>query len=119
MDDMHSSISAMLDDEPFDAAALAASLETREGRDLLIDLVALRHLVQAPIAEHVPGTVPRQRPTWRLLAAAAIVLAAVSGYAVGQRHADGSPVAAVTAPTPTRVVETTATWQLLPPGGLQ
>mgnify|MGYP003910484867 CR=1 FL=1 len=71
MDDMNSAISAMLDDEPFDAAALAASLETREGRDLLIDLVALRHLVQAPIAAQVPATASPRRPAWRLLAAAA------------------------------------------------
>ena len=119
MDDMHSAISAMLDDEPFDAAALAASLETREGRDLLIDLVALRHLVQAPSATQVPAAASPRRPAWRLLAAAAIVLAAISGYAVGQRHGDSSAVAAATAPTPTRVVEATATWQPLPPGGLQ
>ena len=118
MDDMHSVISAMLDDEPVDAAALATALETREGRELLIDLVALRHLVQAPAAAPASTMMRRPQSVWRLLAAAAVVIAAISGYAIGERR--GAPGAAVTpAPSPTRVVESSATWQTLPPGGLQ
>ena len=39
---MHDVISAFLDNEPFDAQELSATLATSEGRDLLIDLVALR-----------------------------------------------------------------------------
>ena len=118
MDDMHSTISAMLDDEPVDGAALAGVLETREGRELLLDLVALRHLVQAPVASSPSTMMRRPQSVWRLLAAAAVVIAAVSGYAIGERR--GTPDAAVTAaPSPTRVVESTATWQTLPPGGLR
>ena len=116
MDDMHSTISAMLDNEPVDAAALAAALETREGRELLLDLVALRHLVQAPAASPAGTMMRRPQSVWRLVAA--VVIAAVSGYAIGERR--GAPEAAVTgAPLPTRVVESSATWQPLPPGGLQ
>ena len=118
MDDMHSTISAMLDNEPVDGAALAAALETREGRELLLDLVALRHLVQAPPASPAGTMMRRPQSVWRLVAAAAVVIAAVSGYAIGERR--GTPdAAAPVAPSPTRVVETSATWQPLPPGGLQ
>ena len=88
-----------------------------DGRDLLIDLVWLRHLVQAPVT--APVVVPRRRPAWRLLAAAAIVLAAITGYAVGQREADERATTAVAVPAATRVVEATATWQPLPRGGVQ
>ena len=46
MPDSHDVISAFLDDEPFDAAELAAALADRAGRTLLIDLIALRHLAE-------------------------------------------------------------------------
>jgi hypothetical protein len=116
MDDMYSVLSAMLDDEPVDAGMLAAALETREGRELLIDLVALRRLVQAPMTAPV---VPRRRPAWRLLAAAAIVLAAITGYAAGQREADDRAGTIAAVPAATRVLDTTGTWQPLPRGGVQ
>jgi hypothetical protein len=118
MDDMYSAISAMLDNEPVDAAALATALETREGRELLIDLVALRHLVQAPAAAPAGTITRRPPPLWRLVAAAAVVIAAVGGYAIGERR--GAPDVTITpAPSPTRIVESSATWQPLPPGGLR
>ena len=41
----HEVISAFLDNEPFDPQALAAALADAEGRELLLDLVALRALV--------------------------------------------------------------------------
>jgi hypothetical protein len=120
MNEMYSAIAAMLDDEPFDPAILAAALETPEGRDLLIDLVALRRLVQPPAAPPLSQTRQPSRQVWRWAAAAAIIMAAVSGYAVGQRQPapDGNGVVSG-APAPTRVVETTTTWQPLPPGGLR
>jgi hypothetical protein len=49
-------------------------------------------------------------------AAAVIVLAAIAGYAAGQQRAVNGAVAA---PDPTRVVQTTATWQPLPRAGAQ
>ena len=46
MSDTHAVISAFLDDEPFDPVALADALSDPAGRALLIDLLALRHIVQ-------------------------------------------------------------------------
>jgi hypothetical protein len=47
MNETHEVISAFLDDEPFDASRLVEALSDPAGRDLLIDLIALRHLVEA------------------------------------------------------------------------
>jgi hypothetical protein len=44
--DTHDVISAFIDNEPFDAGELARALAQPGGRDLLLDLVALRALVQ-------------------------------------------------------------------------
>jgi hypothetical protein len=44
--DTHEVISAFLDNEDFDAGELARALAQPGGRDLLLDLVALRTLVQ-------------------------------------------------------------------------
>jgi len=44
--DNHDVISAFLDNEPFDPAELGAALGEPVGRDLLLDLVALRSLVR-------------------------------------------------------------------------
>ena len=44
--DSHEVISAFLDNEEFDAGELARALAQPGGRDLLLDLVALRTLVQ-------------------------------------------------------------------------
>ena len=52
----HDTISAFLDNEPFDPQELAAALAEPEGRELLLDLVALRALVAGePAAVPVPG----------------------------------------------------------------
>jgi hypothetical protein len=119
MNDIHSVISAMLDNEPFEPAVLNAALETAEGRELLIDLVALRRLVQVPSTAAPPTVLQRPRPAWRLLAAAAVVLAAVSGYVVGHQQGDRAGTVVTSAPQPTRVVESTGSWQPVPPGGMQ
>ena len=44
--DTHEVISAFLDDEPFDPVDLAAAVADPGGRQLLLDLVALRALVR-------------------------------------------------------------------------
>ena len=113
MTDTHAVISAFLDDEPFDAAELAAALSDPAGRTLLIDLVALRHIVQPdePAATAAAGTV---RSRWRpLLATAAMLVALAGGYVLGDRR---SAVESSEPPAPTRVVQET-TWQVLPTGG--
>ena len=111
MTDTHAVISAFLDDEPFDAGELATALSDPEGRALLIDLVALRHVVQ-PDEPAVAG--PTLRSRWRpLLATAAMLIALAGGYFIGDRRgAAGSSEP----PAPTRVVQA-AQWQTLPAGG--
>ena len=107
MTDTHAVISAFLDDEPFDAAELAAALSDPAGRTLLIDLVALRHIVQPdePAATAAAGTF---RSRWRpLLATAAMLVALAGGYVLGDRR---SAVESSEPPAPTRVVQET-TWQ--------
>lgn len=109
MNDTHTVISAFLDDEPFDAGELGAALSDPEGRALLIDLVALRHIVQPDdgVAAARPG-----RSAWRPLAAAAAVLVALAGgYFIGERRAGATS----DPPAPSRVVQADA-WQALPGG---
>jgi hypothetical protein len=116
MTDTHSVISAFLDDEPFDALELGQALSDPDGRALLIDLVALRHLVQpddsmttaAPAARTWSGSL---RP---LLAAAAMLVALAGGYFIGERRTD--PVNTADPPAPTRVLQASE-WQPVPPGG--
>jgi len=104
MTSTHDVISALLDNEPFDPHELADALSEPAGRALLIDLAALRQIVQP--ADAVPPIVtarPAQRRPWQLLAAAAaLLLALAGGYVAGTRQ----PVAPSTdAPPPTRVVQ--------------
>jgi len=112
MTDTHAVISAFLDDDPFDAAELAAALSDPAGRALLIDLVALRHVVQPDEPAAAAG--PTLRSRWRpLLATAAMLMALAGGYFIGERQ---GATTTVSAPAPTRVIEANA-WQPVPPGG--
>lgn len=89
---MHDVISAFLDNEPFDARELADALATPDGRDLLIDVIAMRALVQVP--HDVPVRPAASRPVRPLLyAAAAVLVASVAGYSLGrQSEPAASPV---------------------------
>lgn len=118
MSDAYEVISTFLDDEPFDANALAAALSEPAGRDLLIDLIALRHLTLADGKAAAPRV---DHKRWRsspraLVAAAAIVVALVGGYLVGDRRRE---VAMSVAPPATRVVQAPAAWQDLPIGRMR
>jgi hypothetical protein len=113
MNETHEVISAFLDDEPFDANTLGAALSDPEGRDLLIDLMSLRHLMQIE-SKNVPALsehTSRRFALRALAAAAAILVALAGGYLVGERR---SAVEATTAPPATRVVQAPAQWQELP-----
>jgi hypothetical protein len=113
MTDKNSVISAFLDDELFDPGELGEALSDPEGRALLIDLIALRHVVQPDDMIAVTDAAAR-RSLWRpLLATAAMLVALAGGYVIGERRG-----AADTAdpPAPTRVIQETA-WQTLPVGG--
>lgn len=98
MSTTHDVISALLDDEPFDPEELREALDDPAGRALLIDLVALRRIVQpgdvAP-ALVAPGAV-RQR-WWQLAAAAALLVAVAGGYAAGLRRGAGTSAASAAA----------------------
>jgi hypothetical protein len=111
MNDPNEVISAFLDDEPFDAQQLADALSDPDGRAMLIDLLALRHVMQ-PGKEAMSLAQPKKSSGLRaLLAAAAVVVALVGGYALGQRQVDAGRS---TAPPATRIVEAPAAWQVLP-----
>jgi hypothetical protein len=109
----HEVISAFIDNEPFDQHELAAALATEDGREQLLDLIALRHVVVADLApESATKTVAR--PRWRALAAAAaLVVALGGGYALGHRIASEAGNLADAPPAPTRVIELTpgVNWQ--------
>jgi hypothetical protein len=117
MNETYDVISAFLDDEPFDANRLVAALSDPSGRELLIDLVALRHLTQ-PKAKDAPQIERRLRQstarTW--FAAAAVLIALVGGYVAGDRRSEPSTTKA---PPATRVVQTTTPWQDVIPGRMQ
>lgn len=116
MSDSQEVISAFLDNEPFNANALAQALSEPSGRELLIDLLALRHLVRTEGKEVAALTAAT---SWRsslraLVAVAALVVALVGGYLVGARRTESEMSAA---PAATRVVQAPASWTVVPAGG--
>ena len=111
MSNTHEVISAFLDDESFDPSQLALALSEPDGRALLIDLLALRHVIQ-PGKDAVSFGRSKSRAGLRALtAAAALVVALLGGYLVGQRRTESVQSEA---PPATRVVEAPAAWQELP-----
>jgi len=117
MSDTHEVISAFLDDEPFDPSQLAEALSEPAGRALLLDFLAMRHLVQPP-GHQVPASLEQRRRPARLkafLAAAAVFVAVAGGYLVGQR----AGVVASEAPPASRVADAPAAWQEVIPGRMR
>jgi hypothetical protein len=117
MSDAHEVISAFLDDEPFDPSQLAEALSEPAGRALLLDFLAMRHLVQ-PQAHQVPSFLEQRRrpaPLKAILAAAAVFVALAGGYLVGQR----AGVVASEAPRASRVADAPAAWQEVLPGRMR
>jgi hypothetical protein len=104
----HEVVSAFLDNEPFDPADLARALADPAGRQLLLDLVALRALVRdEPI--DVPGRAapanvsPRKWIAVGFLAASVVFGAGAAWLLpplLQQRHAPADNVP----PTPARVI---------------
>jgi hypothetical protein len=112
MNNTHEVISAFLDDEPFDSSELGEALSDPAGRALLLDLVALRHIVQPE--DGIATARPERRSAWRpLLAAAAMLVALAGGYFMGERR---NAVTTSDPPAASRVVQADA-WQPLPGGG--
>jgi hypothetical protein len=115
MSTTHEVISAFLDDEPFAPQELANALSDPDGRALLIDLIALRSIVQpTDAAPAIRQLNPVQQRPWRVAAAAAVLfLALAGGYLVGERRA---AMTSSEAPPPTRVVEAVP---FVPAGGMR
>src|SRR5262245_3378428 len=111
MTDTRDVLSAFLDAEPFDAQALASTLSDPSGRALLIDMIALRHIVQATDTVPVARTRASSRSFMRWAAAAAALLVALmGGYVVGGRRATAS---LSEPPAATRVVQSSTSWQAI------
>jgi hypothetical protein len=73
----HAVLSAFLDNEPFNAAELGDALAAPGGRELFIDLIALRHLVQDDPAVLAPAPARTASTDRRLWAAAGFLAATV------------------------------------------
>jgi len=121
-------IAAFLDDERVDATMLTEALALPEGREYLVQLLALRDLVNAEgrdgitrarTASATPGAPPSREPVVRrwAVAAAVLLLASAGGYVVGANagflpriQGAGSSVEAVVdagappAPKPTHLI---------------
>ena len=110
MSNNHEVISAFIDDEPFDSGELASALAEPSGRALLIEMIALRHVVQPDDAlmAQVPRRRERRASVPGLMAAAAVLVALVGGYLAGHER---SATLSAEAPAATRVVEAPAAWE--------
>lgn len=84
---MHEVISAFLDNEPFDPRELADALATPDGRDLLLDIMAMRAIAQVPDVPVAAAPSRESHRGWRgwALAAAAVLVAGVAGYSFGRQ----------------------------------
>lgn len=100
--------SALMDREPVDPTALARALEDADARRALVEFATVRQALHAP----VPGESewlarqPQRRPStprrdrWRLVAAAAVLVAGLGAGIVAERYrAQQRP------PEPTRIVQ--------------
>lgn len=110
MKDKYEVLSAFLDGESVDPVELEEALTDTDGRALLIDLVALRQLVDEGSGPGRHDTAARRHAPRRMraLSAAAIVLASILGYAIGQIQ---EPATGDAPPVPSRVVRVTTDWQ--------
>ncbi len=116
MNSNHAVISAFLDDEPFEPHALAEALADPAGREVLIDFVLLRHVAQSDESAGIVAPAParQSKRSLYLAAAAAVVVALLGGYQLGQLQAtDDSP----RPPAATRVVQSEPVWQVV--GGVK
>ena len=119
---MQDVISAFLDNEPFDREQLSAALSTEDGRRLLLDLVALRSVVQPALTTAFDPAIAAARPGWHWAAAAAVLML-TAGFALGQWAARSpdppSAVSTVVAPEPTAAFkfEPGVNWRETPPTG--
>ena len=118
MDAHFDTLAAWADGEPADRAAVLRALETAEGRDYVVDLMALRRMVTVttPSAHaHDTRHASPQPRRWFVPVAAAAVLCVAAGYVAGRTAVPASPAPAMdlrpagisapaSAPAPTHVI---------------
>ena len=121
METQFEALAAWVDGEPVARTDVAHALETAEGRDYVLDLMALRHMVDVTTPALITKVTPRQTRRWPTFAAAAaaVVLCAAGGFAAGRlvtpvqiaspqgRDAVVVPIStpsSIIAPAPTRVI---------------
>ena len=106
-------ISAFLDSEPFDPAALSAALSEPEGRALLMDLIGLRQMTRSNGEDMPAEAAPRVRIArrWQYAAAVFVPLAVLAGYGLGRIDTSKSPEAQAQEPAPQPTREIVLTWQ--------
>ena len=121
METQFEALAAWVDGEPVARTDVAIALETREGRDYVLDLMALRHMVNVTTPAPATRVYFRQTRRWPTFAAAAaaVGLCAAGGFAAGRLvtpvqiaspdRPDAvvvpiSTPASITAPAPTRVI---------------
>lgn len=108
-------IAAFVDGERVDPTALKKALGRDEGRDYLVELVAMREVIAGPTAPVIPQIASVRSASWRGIAAAAVVALTVGigGYALGHfttaRRMAAEQEAANKAPAPTREIAPTST----------
>lgn len=119
-------IAAFVDGERIDPAALKRALADEDGREYLVELVALREVMTDTMptpAEALAPSPTRSTPWMRLAAAAAVIITVgAAGYGLGrftlERRVAAEREAAEKAPTPTREVPDVGTTWTETTGGL-
>ena len=121
MDSQFEALAAWVDGEPVSRTEVATALETPEGRDYVLDLMALRQMVSVTTPSLAARPAQRPAARWKALAAAAAVVLCVAGGFAAGRFVSPAPVqpavepdgivlpvsvpAPVQAPAPTRVIQ--------------
>jgi len=119
MDDVQDIIAAFVDNECVDADALARALAQPDGREYLIDLLALREAVDrcVPAVAVLPpqrSTGPRRR-VLALAAAAMLAVGGVMGYTIASRSTPAAAVSTWQAPEMPMTTPHADTQKVAPP----
>jgi hypothetical protein len=117
MTEWQDAIAAFIDGEPVDPQSLVDALSEAEGREYLVDLLALRGIVACDQdGRSAPArSAAASRARQLAIAASLAAVSVIGGYALGQRSVDSSsaPQSSATiatpeaarAPAPTRVIQ--------------
>lgn len=118
MDTHFDTLAGWADGEPADRGEVLRALETAEGREYVVDLMAIRRLVAVttpPAHAYDTRHAARQSRQWLVPVAAAAVLCVAAGYVAGRTAVPAAPApvtdirpagtsAPASAPAPTHVI---------------